>query len=82
MQAKDDRGKCRAQVLKLHLELDLKCISEEEVQILRKYGSMKKSISRDRGRSGRKRKHAGMGRYDGMDRKKIRFKADAVRKIF
>lgn len=47
MQVKDNRSKCKAQVLKLHLELDLKCISEEEVQILRKYGSMKKSISRD-----------------------------------
>lgn len=47
MQVKNNRSKCKAQVLKLHLELDLKCISEEEVQILRRYGSMKKSISRD-----------------------------------
>lgn len=34
-------------VLKLHLELDMEYADEEELQILKEYGSMKKSISRD-----------------------------------
>lgn len=34
-------------VLKLHLELDMKHVNEEEKEILKKYGSMKNSISRD-----------------------------------
>lgn len=36
-----------ADVLRLHLELDLKNIDEEEIRILKEYGSMKKSISRE-----------------------------------
>ena len=34
-------------VLKLHLELDMKYVDEEEMQILKKYGDVKMSISRD-----------------------------------
>ncbi len=34
-------------VLRLHLELDMKYVDEEELQILRKYGAVKQSISRD-----------------------------------
>lgn len=34
-------------VLRLHLELNLKYTNEEELQILKKYGSMKQAISRD-----------------------------------
>ncbi len=34
-------------ILKLHLELNMKYVNEEEIEILKKYGSMKKSISRD-----------------------------------
>lgn len=34
-------------VLKLHLELDMKYVDEEEMRILKKYGAVKKSISRD-----------------------------------
>lgn len=34
-------------VLKLHLELDMRYVDEEEMQILKKYGAVKKSISRD-----------------------------------
>lgn len=34
-------------VLKLHLELDMKYTDEDEMQTLKKYGSVKRSISRD-----------------------------------
>lgn len=34
-------------VLRLHLELDMKYVNEEEMQILKKYGSVKQAISRD-----------------------------------
>lgn len=34
-------------VMRLHLELDMKYVDEEEMQILKKYGSVKQSISRD-----------------------------------
>lgn len=34
-------------VLKLHLELEIEGLGEEEIQTLKKYGSMKQSISRD-----------------------------------
>ena len=37
----------RDRVLKLHLELDMKYVDEEEMQILKKYGAVKNSISRD-----------------------------------
>lgn len=37
----------RANVLRLHLELDMKYVDEKEIQILKKYGCMKKAISRD-----------------------------------
>lgn len=37
----------RDKVLKLHFELDMKYVDEEEMQILKKYGTVKKSISRD-----------------------------------
>lgn len=37
----------RSDVLRLHLELDMKYADEEKLQILKKYGSMKKAISRD-----------------------------------
>jgi len=36
-----------ADVLRLHLELDLKYADEEEIRILKEYGSMKDAISRD-----------------------------------
>lgn len=36
-----------SKVMKLHLELDMKYVDEEEMQILQKYGNVKKSISRD-----------------------------------
>ena len=36
-----------ADVLRLHLELDLKYTDEEEIRILKEYGSMEKAISRD-----------------------------------
>ena len=34
-------------VLRLHLELDLQYADEEEIRILKEYGSMEKGISRD-----------------------------------
>ena len=34
-------------VLRLHLELDMKYVDEEEIHILKKYGSVKQAISRD-----------------------------------
>ncbi|MCI7792247.1 MAG: plasmid pRiA4b ORF-3 family protein, partial [Lachnospiraceae bacterium] len=37
----------RDRVLKLHLELDMKYVNEEEMQVLKKYGAVKNSISRD-----------------------------------
>lgn len=37
----------RDKILKLHLELDMKYVDEEEMQILKKYGTVKTSISRD-----------------------------------
>ena len=37
----------RDKVLKLHLELDMKYVDGEEMQILKKYGAVKTSISRD-----------------------------------
>lgn len=37
----------RDKVLKLHLELDMKYVDEEEMQILKKHGAVKTSISRD-----------------------------------
>lgn len=37
----------RSDVLRLHLELNMKYVDEKGIQILEKYGSMKKSISRD-----------------------------------
>lgn len=37
----------RDRVLKLHLELDMKYVDEEEMQILKKHGDVKISISRD-----------------------------------
>lgn len=36
-----------ADALRLHLELDLKYADEEEIRILKEYGSMKEAISRD-----------------------------------
>ena len=36
-----------ADVLRLHLELNLKYVDEEEIRILKEYGSMNKTISRD-----------------------------------
>ena len=36
-----------ADILRLHLELDLNYADEEEIRILKEYGSMKKAISRD-----------------------------------
>ena len=36
-----------ADVLRLHLELDLKYADKEEIRILKEYGSMKETISRD-----------------------------------
>lgn len=37
----------RPEVLRLYLELDMKYVGDEELQILKKYGSMKQAISRD-----------------------------------
>ena len=37
----------RPDVLRLHLELNMKYVSEEKIRILKKYGSMKKAMSRD-----------------------------------
>ena len=37
----------RPDVLRLHLELDLQYVDEEEIRILKEYGSMEKEISRD-----------------------------------
>lgn len=37
----------RPDVLKLHLELNMEYVDEEELQTLRKYGSMNEAISRD-----------------------------------
>lgn len=37
----------RLAVLKLHLELNMRYLGEEEIQILKKYGDMKQKISRD-----------------------------------
>ena len=37
----------RPGVLRLHLELDLKYVNDEELRILKRYGSMKQAISRD-----------------------------------
>lgn len=34
-------------ILKLHLELDMKYVDEEEMQILKEYGDVRKTISRD-----------------------------------
>lgn len=44
---KDEKKDESLRVLKLHLELDMEYVDEEERQILKKYGSMKDSISRD-----------------------------------
>lgn len=41
------RKPCGSKVLKLHLELDLSNAGEEEIYILKKYGMMRKSLSRD-----------------------------------
>lgn len=37
----------KPEILRLHLELDMKFVDDEELQILKKYGSMKQAISRD-----------------------------------
>lgn len=37
----------KASVMRLHLELDMTYVDEEEMQILKKYGSVKQAISRD-----------------------------------
>ncbi|MBO5155065.1 MAG: hypothetical protein J6C00_12060 [Eubacterium sp.] len=37
----------KANVMRLHLELDMTYVDEEEMQILKKYGSVKQTISRD-----------------------------------
>lgn len=37
----------KANVMRLHLELDMTYVDEEEMQILKKYGSVKQAISRD-----------------------------------
>ena len=37
----------RPDVLRLHLELDMKYVDDLELQVLKKYGSMKQAISRD-----------------------------------
>lgn len=42
-----DKKRRVTSVLKLHLELDMEYTDEEELQVLKQYGSMKKSISRD-----------------------------------
>lgn len=44
---KEKNNNEKISVLKLHLELDMAYANEEELQILKKYGFMKKSISRD-----------------------------------
>lgn len=44
---KDKTNYDKPDVLKLHLELDMKYINEEGRKLLKKYGSMKNSISRD-----------------------------------
>lgn len=43
----NDRYKGCPDVLRLHLELDLQYADEEEIRILKEYGSMEKAISRD-----------------------------------
>lgn len=47
IQFKDKSNNNKPDVLKLHLELDMKYVDEEERQVLKKYGSMKNAISRD-----------------------------------
>ena len=42
---KAEKGKTN--VMRLHLELDMKYVDEEEIQILKRYGSVKQTISRD-----------------------------------
>ncbi len=37
----------RPEVLRLHLELDIKYLYEDDIQVLKKYASMKQAISRD-----------------------------------
>ena len=37
----------KANVMRLHLKLDMTYVNEEEMQILKKYGSVKQAISRD-----------------------------------
>lgn len=47
IQFKDKSRNDKPDVLKLHLELDMKYVNEEEREVLKKYGSMKNAISRD-----------------------------------